>query len=144
MFSGCMVEHHIHHNTNTTLMGLFHQMFKIIQSAISRINGAVIRHVITIIHLRRNINRRQPDSINTEFLQIIQPLRHPRQITVAITGAVLKTLRINLIDDAVLPPRDRIIHSRLLFIEKITPPGNNHWRRFAIQTGNSPRLSLRL
>src|SRR5690606_31328892 len=46
--------------------------------------------------------------------QVVQALRHAAQIARAAAGGVLETLWVNLIDDAVLPPVRKGIHSTFL------------------------------
>ena len=99
-----VVEHHVHHDADAAPVGGGDQLLEVRHGAVSRIDGAVVRHVIAVVHLRRYVDRRQPDGVDAQLLQIVQPPRHAGQIAVAVAGAVLKTLRINLVDDAVLPP----------------------------------------
>ena len=51
--------------------------------------------------IRIVLDRRQPDGVNTEGFQVVQPLRHAAQIAGAAAGRVLKTFWVNLIDDPV-------------------------------------------
>ena len=71
-----MVKHHIENNTDAAGFRLRHQFVKIFQRTVGRIDRQVIRDVVAVINLRRNIERRQPDGINAQFLQIVEALRH--------------------------------------------------------------------
>ena len=63
-----MVKHHIKNNANTARFRLRHQFVKIIQRAIRGINRRIVRHVVTVIDLGRDIKGGQPDSIDPQFL----------------------------------------------------------------------------
>ncbi|MNG75476.1 hypothetical protein D3C79_339800 [compost metagenome] len=115
MLGGGVVKHHIHHDTDAALVGLCHQVFEVGHGAVGRIDGAVIGDVVAIIDLGRDIDRRQPDGIDAQLLQIVQPLSYPCQIAIAVTGAVLEALRIDLINNAVLPPGNYIAHKKIPF-----------------------------
>src|SRR5262245_39664420 len=71
-------------------------------------NVGIVGDVIAeICHWRRE-DRRQPNRVNAELLQIRQTLCDPAQITNAVAVSVLKRSRIDLIDDAGLPPRSAL------------------------------------
>src|SRR5262249_4303846 len=69
------------------------------------VNVGIVRDVITeVCHWGRE-NRRQPNRIDAELDQIRQTLRDSSQVTNAVAVGVLKRPRIDLIDDAGLPPK---------------------------------------
>ena len=53
-------------------MGLGNQLVEVIDRTVRRVDGGVVGNVITVIHLRGNVERRQPDGVNTELLQVIK------------------------------------------------------------------------
>ncbi|CPR47287.1 Uncharacterised protein [Salmonella enterica subsp. enterica serovar Bovismorbificans] len=63
-----MVKHHIQDDTNTACFRLRDQLVKIIQRAVGRVDSRIICDVITVIHLRRDIKRREPDGVHAESL----------------------------------------------------------------------------
>ncbi len=73
---GGVVKHHIQHDANAARVRLGNQRVKIIQRAVSRVDGGVVRHVVAVIHLRGDIERRQPDGIDAEGFEVVKPLRH--------------------------------------------------------------------
>ncbi len=73
---GGVVKHHVQHDANAARVRLSDQLVEIIQRAVGRIDGGVVRHVVAVVHLRRDIKRRQPDGVNAEGFQIVQTLRH--------------------------------------------------------------------
>src|SRR5687768_12360059 len=67
-------------------------------------NIAIIRNVVAEVLHRARVNGRNPQRIDAEPLQIIEPLRDPREIADAIAVAVLKAARVHLVDHPTLPP----------------------------------------
>ena len=114
MLRGRVVKDHIQHDADTAFMRPGNQFVKVVQRAVGRVNGSVVRHVVTVIHLRRDIKRRQPDGVNAKGFQVVKALRYAAQIAGAAAGGILKTLWVNLIDNAVLPPVRKGIHSTFL------------------------------
>ena len=65
----------------------------------------VVGHVVAEIGHRRWVKRRQPDRIDTHRIaQIRQFIDDAREVANAVAVTVLKTARIDLVDNAALPP----------------------------------------
>jgi hypothetical protein len=84
------------------------QRLELAQAAEQRINRRVVGNVVAEIDHRRGKDRRQPDRINAKFGKIRQARDDAGEIADAITVPVLKRTRINLVEDARLPP----VHTR--------------------------------
>ena len=96
-------------------MRFLNEVVELRERAEPRIDAAIIRHVVPEIFHRRRIDRRQPDRIDAQrvrraVVQVIQSARNARQIADAVAVGILKTPRINLIDNGALPPGSSIIH----------------------------------
>jgi hypothetical protein len=76
-----------------------------------RVDALVVADVIAVVRLRRGIERRHPDDVGPERLDVVKPVDEPRQIAETVTIAVRETPRIHLVDHAVAPPRLRHRHS---------------------------------
>ncbi len=76
MLGGGMVKHHIQHDADPAFMGLGHQLVKIIQRAVGRIDADVVRHIVAVIHLRGDIERRQPDGVDAEGAEVVETRGH--------------------------------------------------------------------
>lgn len=109
-----VVQHHIQHDTNSSRLRLGHQLVEIVERAVGGIDSGIVGHIVAVIHLRRDVKRRQPDSVNAELLQIVEAGGHAAQIAGAGPGGVLETLWIDLINNAVLPPEGKGIHIAFL------------------------------
>src|SRR3546814_10833714 len=73
----------------------------------SDLDAAIVGNVIAEIGHRGGINRGNPDRIDAESDQIIQPLLNAFQIADAIPVHILKGTGIDLIDDPAFPPGNR-------------------------------------
>lgn len=85
-------------------MGVGQQRVEIIEAAEDRIDVGVVTDVVAEIRHRRWIDRRNPDCVHAEPLQIIELAPDAGEIAYAIAVAVHKRARIDLIDDAAFPP----------------------------------------
>jgi hypothetical protein len=86
------------------LFRLGHQPVKVLQRAVLRVDVLVVGDVVAEIHLRRGINGREPDGVDAQFLQVVEPRGNAVQVADAVSVRVLKTARVDLVDDGVLPP----------------------------------------
>lgn len=85
-------------------MRLVKQFVKILHCSKLIHNGIIIANIISIIVIGRFIYRTNPDNINTQFTQIIQPGQNASQVPFTVSVRILKTDRVNLIYNGFLPP----------------------------------------
>ena len=104
MLIGGVVHDKIHDNSDMMTVCLRKQTVKILHRTEIIHDIAVIGNIVAVVIIGRFINRRQPDHINSERLQIIQMCGDSVQITDAVAVAVREAARINLINDGFLPP----------------------------------------
>ena len=71
-----------------------------------RIDAAIVGNVIAKVGHRRGEDRRQPDGVDAERGEIVEPPLDTREVADAVAVAVLERARIDLIDDTALPPGD--------------------------------------
>ena len=114
VFGRSVVQHHIQHNADPASVRLSDQFVEIVQRTVGWVDSGIVGDVVAIIHLRRDVERRQPDGVNAELLQIVEAGGHAAQIAGSGPGRVLETLRIDLINNAVLPPEGKGIHIAFL------------------------------
>ena len=99
-----MIEDKIHDYLQIPFMALFYEGGIIFSFPEYRINLPVIRHIVAKIEHGRSVNRREPDSVNTEACYVIEPGDNSRNVAYTVTAGVVKTSRIYLINNTVLPP----------------------------------------
>src|SRR5687768_560213 len=112
MFIRGMIHHQVHHQLDATLMHFSKQLLPVCQSPKLIHNILIVADVVTIIVIGRFVNWAKPEDINTQFLQIIELMNNAAQISNPIPVAVVKTARVYLIDNTLLPPD--FIHLYLL------------------------------
>ena len=95
-----MVEHHVEHQTDASLVRLCDQFLYVCHCAVSGIDIIVIRDIISVVVLRRYEERSEPDIVHAQFLDIVQFLDHAPEVTQAVFVGVTERLRINLIYSA--------------------------------------------
>ena len=104
MLVGAVVEDEVHDDADVALLRLSDELFHILHRAVRRVNPAVVGNIIAIVDHRRWIDRREPNGTRAERLQVIEMARDTGNVTHARPGRILETLRIDLIDDGLLPP----------------------------------------
>ena len=104
MLIGGVVHNKIHDNPDVMTVCLCKQTVKILHRTEIIHDIAVIGNIVAVVIIRRFVNRRQPDHVNSERLQVIQMCGDSIQITDAVTVAVREAAGINLINYGFLPP----------------------------------------
>ena len=70
----------------------------------ARIDIAIVRDVVTEVRHRRGEDGRYPDGVDAELAEIVEPGLDASEVADAVAVTVLEGARINLVDDAALPP----------------------------------------
>ena len=100
-----MVHHHVHDHADVMGLGRCQQMVEIRHRAEHGIDRFIIGNVIAEILLRGGVNRRQPNGIDLQTLQIVETLNDSVDVTDSIAVCVLETARIDFIHQGMFPPR---------------------------------------
>ena len=104
MFIGGMVHHQIHDDADASFMGCRQHLVEVLHCAEFFHDRLIVTDIIAVVVIGRLIHRREPDHINPQIFQIVQPADNPLQIANPIPVAVHKAARINLINNGFLPP----------------------------------------
>src|SRR5262249_16023305 len=96
--------HEVEDDANAALMQCRHQPVEVGKRAEERIDVEIVGDVVAEIGHRRGIDRRDPDGVDPEPVEIIDAIEGAVQVADAVTIAVLKGARIDLIDDGLPPP----------------------------------------
>ena len=67
-------------------MSFTQERFKVVKSAVDRMNVSIVGHVIAIILQGGRTERQQPHCGNAQLLQIVQFLRESTEVPYAIAG----------------------------------------------------------
>ena len=84
------------------------QRVEVGQRAEERVDVAVVGDVVAEVGHRRRVEGRDPDGVDAEPAQVVEPLDDAAQVADAVAVAVLEAARVDLIDDAALPPGKRV------------------------------------
>src|SRR3954447_1925089 len=99
-----MVDHEVHYQPQPAAVHLDQQFLPVGERAELVHDALVVADVVAVVVVGRLVDRRQRDDVDAEFLQIVEPADDPFQVTDPIAVAVAEAARINLVDDAPLPP----------------------------------------
>jgi hypothetical protein len=70
-----------------------------------RLDVLVVADVVAVVVHRRRVDRRQPQHVHPEVLQVVQPRAQAGEVADAVTVAVGEAARVDLVDDGAAPPR---------------------------------------
>ena len=104
MLIGAVVWYQIQDQRDTPVFGFPNECLHILHGAHGRINGPVVGHIVAVIHLGRLAYRRQPDAINAQFCQIVQPGNDAGQVAYTVAVGILEAFGVNLVENSVFPP----------------------------------------
>jgi hypothetical protein len=100
-----VVRHDVHQDADVAVVGMRHESVEGGQIAVHGLDVEIVGDVVAVIVLRRGVTRRQPHSIHTELLQVVEVGDDPLEIAAAVTVGVAEGTHIDLVHDGVDPPR---------------------------------------
>jgi hypothetical protein len=65
---------------------------------------AVVGHIVAVVGHGAGVDRADPEQVDAQVGQVIQPLDDAGQVADAVAVAVLEAARIDFVDDGVVPP----------------------------------------
>jgi len=77
---------------------------------------AVVRHVVAAVGERARVPRVEPDGVETEARDVLEPGAETGQVTDAVAVAVREAAQVDLVDGCVAPP------THLVSFQPFTPP----------------------
>jgi len=104
MLIGGVVEDQVQDDADVAGVCLVEEGGEVCQRAVLGRDVRVVGNVVAAVQERGWIMRRQPDRIDAETGQVIEPGSHSREVTDAVPVAVREAARIDLIEDGPLPP----------------------------------------
>ena len=112
MLIGGVVEHHFDDHPYAALVGSLEKRLEVLESAVTRMDRTIIGDVVAVVAQRRREKRHQPDSIDAQFLQVVELLRQAAEIADAVRVAIEKCADVDLVDDGVLVPELVLRHGQ--------------------------------
>ena len=101
---GGVVGHEVEQHAQPAVVRGRHQRVEVGERAEARVDRRVVGDVVAEVLHRRVVDRRQPDGVDAEPHEVVEPLRDPPQVADAVAVRVRERARIDVVDDAPLPP----------------------------------------
>ena len=89
------------------------KLAEVLERAVVGMHVGVVGDVVAVVAQRRRIERQQPDRVDAELLDVVEPLGQPGEVADAVAVGVVERLDVHLIDDGVLVPERVIDHGWL-------------------------------
>ena len=105
---------------------ILHQLADVSERAVHRVDVGVVGDVVTVVAQRRRIERKQPQRVDAEVLQVGQLLDQAAEIAAAIRIAIHEGPHVHLIDERVLVPERIILEVKRLDLAAATRRGCDH------------------
>ena len=99
-----VIDDQIHDKLHPALVQAVQNSPECLHAAVFRCNVHVIRNIIAAVRAGRRIERREPDAVNAELLQIVELLQYPPQIADPVAVSVAEAPGPDLIKNHVLKP----------------------------------------
>jgi hypothetical protein len=98
MLVGAVVGDQVDDDLDATLVGIGQEPVEVGESPEGRIDSPVVGNVVTTIGHRRPIERRQPESVNAQVGEVVEPAGDAHQVAHAVAVAVGETPYVHLVD----------------------------------------------
>ena len=115
MLIGGVIHHHLDDHPNLVVMGRLQEVLEIPQSAITRVDGAIVRDIVTVVAKRRREERHKPDGCDAEFLQIFQFLLNTLEVANPVSVCIIKGANVDLINYGVFVPEGLFLQQTARF-----------------------------
>ena len=97
----------VHEQPQPALVGGRHERVEVGERAVGRVDVRVVGDVVAQVGQRRGVDRRQPQRVDAQPGEVVEPALDPAQVADAVAVGVLERARVDLVDDGVLPPQCR-------------------------------------
>ena len=77
---------------------------EVLERAIRRVHVVILSDVVSVVPQRRRIEGKQPDGVDSEAAQVVEPGREAWEVSDAIIVGIRKGPHVDLIDDRILVP----------------------------------------
>jgi hypothetical protein len=99
-----VVGHEVEHQLEAAAVDLRQQGVEVGECAEDGIDGAIVGDVVAEVGHGRDEDGREPYSVDAQRNQVIEALPDAGEVADAVAVCVLERPRVDLIDDAALPP----------------------------------------
>ena len=99
-----VVGHHVDDHAEAQRVRPLEQGVEVGERAEQRVDAAEVADVVAAVDLRRRVERREPDRVDAERGDGVEPRGDARQVAEPVTVAVGERARVDLVDDRRAPP----------------------------------------
>ena len=99
-----VVDHEVHQDAQPVLSRLMDQLDEVAARAIARMHAIVVGDVVAVVPVRRRMERREPDRVDAEVLEVLEPPNEPLEVADAVAVRVEERLHLEAIDHRILVP----------------------------------------
>jgi hypothetical protein len=99
-----VVDDQIHDELHAAGVRAGQQLVEGLEVAEEPVDLLVVADVVAVVVLRRLVDRRQPEHIDTQFGEVVQMVDDAAQVAHAVAVGVGEAPRVDLVDDRALPP----------------------------------------
>ncbi len=93
-----VVDDDVDDDLDPALVGAGHERVEVGQRAEDRVDVLVVADVVAVVVLRRGVERREPDRVDPQLGQVVEPGDHARQVPDAVAVRVGEAARVDLVD----------------------------------------------
>jgi hypothetical protein len=113
MLIGRVVDHQLGDDPEAQAVRRGDERVEIGQRAVAGMDVLVVRDVVAVVFERGWVERQQPQTVDSQRLEVLQLLRDTGKISDAVVGAVEERADVCLVDDGVLVPQRIVLeHER--------------------------------
>ena len=109
----CVAGDEVEQHLQAALVGRRHQPVEVGQRAEHRVDVRIVGHVVAEVGQRRWVERRDPERVDAQPRQVVEPRGDAREVPDAVVVRILERAGIDLVDDSVAP-RHRAAQPRRL------------------------------
>ena len=99
-----VVDHEVHDELHAARVQVRDQAVEVVERAEQRVDVVVVADVVAVVVHRRPVDRAEPHDVDTQPLEVVEPLPDPRDVADPVAVGVREAARVHLVDDGGLPP----------------------------------------
>jgi hypothetical protein len=101
---GGVVHHHVGDHPDAAGVGRLEEVVEVAEGAVVGQDREVVADVVAAVAQRGLVDRQQPDAVDPQPLQVVEPLGQPAEVALAVAVAVLEPPDVQLVEDRGLVP----------------------------------------
>ena len=104
MLLGGVVDHEVGDHPHAPVARGADQLDEVAEAAEPRVDRVVVGDVVAVVAVGGRLERHQPEAVDAQPVEMVEPLDEPVEVADAVAVAVLEGLDVQAVEDRVLPP----------------------------------------